>query len=113
MECINLTIFKKTTKYYELIFRKKGIIEDITDWTIYFTVKEKMIDDDVDAIISKDITVHEDAINGKTVITLSTSDTDKPAGNYHYDIKYKDEENNIGVLFWGKLRIAEHPTQRD
>lgn len=112
MECKNLIVVRKTTKTYEIRIKKNGISEDITDWTIYFTVKAEYADSDDDAIIKKDITTHEDATNGKTLITLSSTDTDKTAGNYHYDIKYKDDEDNIGILSYGKFKIAEAVTQR-
>ena len=111
----DLVIMKKTTKIYEIKFKDKdtGAKEDITDWTLYFTVKLNMLDTDVNAKINKDITIHEDAVNGKTVIELSTSDTDLDAGIYYYDIKYKDDEDNVGILFSGRITIVESVTQRE
>ena len=111
----DLIIMKKTTKIYEVQFKDKqtGAKEDITDWTLYFTVKLNMLDTDANAKISKDITVHEDAINGKTIIELSTSDTDLDAGIYYYDIKYKDDEDNVGILISGRITMVEPVTQRE
>ncbi len=111
----DLVIMKKTTKIYEVLFKDPdtGIKENITDWTLYFTVKLNMLDTDANAKISKDITTHEDAVNGKTIIELSVIDTDLDAGIYYYDIKYKDDDDNIGILFSGRLKIAEPVTQRE
>ena len=109
----NLEIFKKTTKAYELIFKKDGLPLNITDWKIYFTVKKNMGDTDEKAKIKKDVITHMDAPNGKTTIELSTSDTDLLAMDYYYDIKYKDDEGNAGILFRGRITIIEPVTTRD
>jgi len=105
-ECKNLTIFKKDTKTYELKFKKNGAGIDITDWTIYFTVKEKMEDSDLEAIIKKDISAHSDPSNGVTTISLTSEDTDY-TGNYYYSIDYKDGDGNEGVLFHGRIKFQE------
>lgn len=109
----DLEIFKKTTKVYELRFRKDGIALDITDWKVYFTLKENMGDSDDDAKIKKDITTHQDAPNGITIIDLSATDTDLTSMSYYYDIKYKDDEGNAGILFRGRITIIEPVTTRE
>lgn len=108
----DLEIFRKTTKVYELNFKKDGQVLPITGWTIYFTVKENMADPDVDAKIKKDITTHIDPTQGKTIIELSTIDTDLDPKSYYYDIKYKDAEGNAGILFRGRITIIEPVTTR-
>ena len=105
MKCQNLEIEKKTTKVYELTFKKDGTVEDITDWTIYFTVKENVEDDDDDAEIKKSITSHTFPTTGTTEIDLSISDTNIAVGNYYYSIDYKDDEGNIGTILRGRLKI--------
>ena len=107
MQYKDLEIIKKTTKIYELIFKKNGAYKDITDWTIYFTVKSNMNDTDASAKISKTVTSHSDPTNGITLITLDPTDTDLDAGNYYFDIGFKDDESQEGVLFQGKLKIVE------
>lgn len=111
-KCKDLQIFKGTTKIYDIIFKKNGIVTDISDWTVYFTAKEKMKDEDNIAKIKKDISSHLDPVNGKTVIELSADDTDLPTKSYYYDISYKDDEGNVGVLLWGRLKIAKPVTTR-
>ena len=107
MQYKDLEFTKKTTKIYELIFKKNGAYVDITDWSIYFTVKSNMNDPDASAIISKTITSHSAPTDGTTLITLEPTDTDQDAGNYYFDIGFKDDELQEGVLFQGKLRIVE------
>jgi len=103
----DITLVKNTTKAYELRFKKNGQAYDITGWTVYFTVKEKMKDTDVNAKIKKDITNHLDAINGKTLIEISVDDTNLTPKNYYYSIDFKDEEGNIDVLYTGRFRIMQ------
>lgn len=109
----DLEIFRKTTKVYGLNFKKDGLPLDITDWTIYFTMKENMGDIDDDAKIKKDIITHLDATNGKTTIELSTTDTNLTSMPYYYDIKYKDDEDNVGILYRGRITIVEPVTTRE
>ena len=112
----DLVIPKKTTKILELQFKENGQIVDITEWVVYFTVKDKMKDSDSGALISKDIGYeqaieHSDPENGKTQIELSTTDTNLE-GNFYYDVKYKDDEDNIGILFKGRIKFTRTVTTR-
>jgi len=107
----DLEIYNKTTKAYELIFRRNGVAVNITGYTIYFTCKQSMEDSDDNAEIKKDITSHFDATNGKTLIELSATDTDL-IGSYHYDIKYKDEDDNADILFRGRINFMKPVTTR-
>lgn len=109
----DLEIYTKTTKAYELIFKKNGVAENITGWTIYFTCKLNMKDTDANAVIAKDITDpnHSDPTNGKTLIELTTSDTDL-LGSYHYDIKFKDDNGNADILFRGRITFVKPVTMR-
>lgn len=110
-QCRNLVIPRKTTKSYALNFQKAGQSVDITGWTIYFTVKSKMSDTDSEAVIAKDVTSHYEAKNGKTMISLTTTDTDRK-GDFYYDIKYKDDDGNAGILYHGRLTFRETVTTR-
>jgi len=109
--CKNLMVPRKTSRGYELIFSKNGMAIDITDWTIYFTAKKRMEDADNDAVIKKDITSHSDPTNGKSLIQLTTDDTDLQ-GSYFFDIKYKDDIGNAGILVDGRILFKETVTSR-
>jgi hypothetical protein len=102
-----LEIIRATTKIYELVFTKNGTAQDISNWTIYFTVKLKMSDLDSEALIAKVITSHSEPTNGKTLITLDITDTNIPTGNYYYSIDYKDTSDNEQVLLSGRVKIIE------
>lgn len=104
----NLQIFKNTSKEYELRFSKDNSPLDISGWTIYFTAKINMADVDANAAISKTVTSHVEATNGKTLIELSPTDTDiDPKPKYWYSIDYKDDEGNEEVILHGKLQIID------
>ena len=107
MICKNLVIPRKTTKIFELIFRRGNSYEDITGWTFYFVAKEKMDDADSSALIMKEIITHTNPTQGKTTIELEPTDTDISCKNYHYSIDYKDDDGNEGILFWGNLKITK------
>jgi len=111
----NLEIVQKTTKIYEVQFTKNGAVLDITGWTVFFTLKEKMTDTDAEAVIKKTITTHADAINGKTLVELTSVDTDITPKSYVFDLKYKDDESpaNIGVIVQGKLTVTRIVTRRE
>lgn len=109
---INLEVFRLTTKSYKLTFTDNGTVIDITGWTIYLTVKEKITDTDDDAKITKDVTTHSDPTNGITYITLTTTDSDR-LGSLYYDVKFKDDDDNIGILFYGRMTFKKPVTLRE
>lgn len=108
----NLKIYRKTSKAYELQFKKNALAVDLTGWTVYFTLKLKMEDTDANAKIKKDITTHANGTKGKALIELTATDTDLPTKSYYYDIKYKDTAGNAGILIRGRITIVEPVTQR-
>lgn len=112
-ENVDLEISRKTTKVYELRFTVKatGLAEPLTGWTIYFTAKTSLKDIDENAIIKHTIIDHIDATGGKTLIELTQDDTDR-VGSFYYDICYRDDEHNVGVLYQGRITFVEKATQR-
>lgn len=82
----NLYLNRGDDKFYILTFTDENQEAiDITEWVVYFTVKQKLDDDDANALLTKDVSVHFDAVNGKTKIHLTNEDTDL-VGNFYYDI---------------------------
>ncbi len=107
---VDLDIFAKSTKEYELVFYKNGVVADITDWTIYFTVKENMEDSDINAKITKAITSHTSPTAGKTTLSLTSSDTNLD-GSYYYEISYLDDESNQDVTQSGRITFKKPTLQ--
>jgi len=105
-QCINLEVIQKSTPSYELVFTEDDVALDITGWTIYFTVKQNMNDTDANAVINKKITTHSDPTNGKTLITLTNTETNL-TGNYYYAVDYKDDEGNEDTLYYGRIRFQK------
>jgi hypothetical protein len=67
-----------------------GLAYDITGKTVFFTVKkagEHNATSDSTYIIKKDLTVHTAPTQGKTVLSLTATETNVAAGSYIYDCK--------------------------
>jgi len=73
----------------EISIKDGGEPVDITNWTIYFTVKKNKTDSDDDAVIKKDITTHTDPVNGKSYLLVLPSEMDNLVGTYYYDVQVK------------------------
>lgn len=85
----DLSIIKGNSKNYRLKFElTSGEPVDITDYTVFFTVKKNVNQTDSQAIIAKTNTVHSDPTNGVTIISVTTSDSNVQPGVYLYDIGY-------------------------
>lgn len=92
---------------------ENGTAINITGYTIFFTVKDNYTStDDTSALISKTVTSHSDPTNGKTLITLSKTDTNLSEGNYYYDFQTKDGSGNISSTERGTFVINLDVTRR-
>ena len=104
----NSSRFQGSTMGYKVNFTKNKIGIDITNFTVYFTMKINKEDADSAAVINKKITIHVDAINGKSLIEFIEADTKDLLGNYYYEIAYKNSDDNTAdVLFYGRMTIAK------
>lgn len=86
--------------------------ENITDWTVFFTVKESIEDDDSEAVISKDITTHDLPTEGETTFVLTSSETDR-IGSYVYDIQVKTADGLVKTVTSGPIVFTDDVTERD
>jgi len=89
-----------------------GAAIDITDWKIYFTIKQNESDSDDNAKIKKDITSHYDAVNGKTKINIAGSELNDLSGKYYYDIQFKKADGEIKTLMKGTITFEVDITTR-
>lgn len=80
---------------------------DITNWTVWLTLKDHPSDADSDAKFQKKVTSHTDPSNGKTEITVESSDMEDREGVYYYDMQYKDDSGNVVTFLWGKINIRK------
>lgn len=100
-----LTVKNKTT----------GIPIDLTGITINFTVKdpEDNSTTDINAIITKDITVHSDPVNGITTLEILPIDTiGQEIDCYLYDITIDDGTSKPIYSRTGQFLIKKSETKR-
>jgi len=72
----------------ELTDDETGTPIDITGSTLYFTVKKRKTDEDIDALIQKIVTVHDDPTAGITSFEVAPADTlSIELGDYYFDIQ--------------------------
>jgi len=112
---IDLEVPKNKTEVWTLTFSESNAAIDISNYTIYFTVKEKKSDSDAAAKLTKTVTTHSDAVNGETELYLSKVDTNSLAiGQYYYSIEYNNgltgTDLSEGTLQEGRLTITR-PTR--
>ncbi len=111
MNIYDFEIVREDTKKIPLEFCTDSGHVDISTWTIFFTMKEKITDTDVNAKISKTVTSHTDPLNGYTEILLTSSDTTQTPGNYIYDIQIK-YTGEIHTILSGTITILSGVTIR-
>ena len=85
---------------------------NINGATVYFTVKENRFDSDDDAVISKEVTSHEDPTAGITKISLTQADTDLTPRSYFFDVQVKDSDDKIRSIGYGLIRVQQDITIR-
>lgn len=107
-----LSFYRGDDNTIALSFTQNDVAVDITGWTIFFTIKQKINDDDDDASLKKDVTSHTDAAAGETEIVLTDTNTDDLLGAYVYDIQYKDDSGNIKTVLTGEITFKEDVTRR-
>ena len=77
---------------------------DITDYTLYFTVKQHPDDDE--ATYSQTVTSHSDPTNGVSAVNMTDEDTEDLLGNYYYEIRYKDDAGLVKTVCDGILTVG-------
>lgn len=81
---------------------------DITNYTIYFTVKADKDDSDASALIAKQITSHTNPTIGETQIPILAADTSGvAAGTHFYDIRFDDGTGAISTILRGNFKIVQ------
>lgn len=85
---------------------------DLTDGTLFFTVKKRESDPDSQAVIKKQFTEFDDPTNGITEIILTPDETNIPPGNYYYDVQFISQEGITSSARRGFLLVVPDITER-
>lgn len=88
-----------------------GVAIDLTEGTVFFTVKEDLDDPDSQAIISKEYTSSSAPTTGIMNIVLDNTDTDVEVGRYYFDIQFK-KSGNIFSTERGRFIVNQDITLR-
>lgn len=113
VEQVCLEIKRGDSKSYTLFFTDENSVPlDITGYTLFFTVKEKLDDVDTSAKISYTITTFTSPTTGEAVINLTPSNTNL-IGSYLFDIQIKDTAGNITTILEGIINFSRDVTLRE
>lgn len=85
---------------------------NITGWTLFFTLKEKVTDPDFDALISKIETTHTNAAAGESLFVLFDSETDDLVHDYFWDVQWKKPDGSIKTIAKGIITFDTDVTIR-
>lgn len=110
----SLTFVRKTDNPITLTFKSGGVALDITNYTVFFTVKKSSnsLDNDTGAVISKTITSHTDPTHGITVVNLTAADLTIQPGNYQYDVAFIDNAGKRHGINPDSFVVISNTTQR-
>ena len=117
---IDIRMPMAVTNSIDFTFTKKsdGLPIDITNSTIYFTVKtveSDLVASDSSAKIKKELSI-TDGVAGKATLFLTQDDTFIDAGDYYYDIKiltpHDGADTTVDVAIIGKFTITSNRTNR-
>jgi hypothetical protein len=84
---------------------------DLTDCTVFFTVKRNLQDTDAQALINKSVTSFSSPTTGDLSIPLLASDVDY-VGEFYYDVKIKALTGVITSVITDKFILLDHVTIR-
>lgn len=85
---------------------------DITNWELFVTVKDDITDSDSKALISKDITSHDDPTNGKTSFGFTSDETEGLSDIKPYDVQIKKTDGSVQTILRGFVQFESGVTER-
>lgn len=89
-----------------------GNAVDLTESTVFFTVKKYAKDEDDDALIVKDFDFVGTGTSGILTLWLEAEETDIDVGVYSYDVQILDKEGYVFSSQAGKLKVNRDITVR-
>jgi hypothetical protein len=109
----NLQTYRGDDLGLKLVFTDTDNVPiDITDWTIFFTVKKTKDNSDAVAVIKYDKTNIPSPTLGIVMITVPNTLTDHLLGLYWYDIQIKKQDNTIQTVTNGSINFLTDTTIR-
>lgn len=108
-----MDVVKRDDTDFEITFTDvDGNIVDLTDCTVFFTVKENKHDTDDQALIKKKITAFAVPTSGVALLQLTATDTNIPAKGYFFDIQLKNKAGKISSTISGRFIVSQDITIR-
>ena len=114
----NLEMYRGDTFLLKLGLKEDGLPIDITNATIWFTVKEYINDLDSVAVIQKTTSDGISIINthlGYIIIRIEPQETDlldlKETKTFYWDLQYQNSNADIQTLFCGRFTIKQSVTR--
>lgn len=114
----DLTIIRGDDLELAITFKDDaGLPVDLTDSTVFFTIKRRFSDTDDEALLAVEITTHTDPDNGVTTLSISHTDTedlDITSEDYPYkwDLQLKDSSGRITSTKAGDCYVLPDVTNR-
>jgi len=111
----DLQFIRANSKTYTLEFTLNNVAQDVTGWTVFFTVKTNYTDVDADAKIKVDVVAPNNSNSqaGKILVPLTIVQTDITPGTYYYDFKLKKSTGNAETIITGNFIINPNITIRN
>ena len=104
MQTQNLEIVKGFDQSYILTFTDSDGAMDISEWSIFFTVKTQKT---LVVMISKTVTVHTDPTNGISTIALTHQETTIDRGTYKYTLTVQTGDDELYPVLAGTFVVTE------
>ena len=89
----------------------EGFRVDLTNCTVFFTIKENKTDSDDEAILATDDGGGGNN-EGETKIEISSTESDIDPGTYYYDFQLVDSNNKVATLLSGTVEVLHDITKR-
>lgn len=98
-----------------IVIDSAGIVQDISGWAFWFTMKKQDSEEDSAAVLQKTVgdgIAIVDASLGKYKVTINPSDRSALRAKtvYRFDIQAKDSETRIVTLVQGSVEVLPDTT---
>ena len=103
----DLTMIKGDDFSRTITIKTDSVAQDITGWTVYFTIKNDKDDTDANAVYQQIITNHSDPTSGITAISIPhSSSEDFELKKYLYDIQTVDTADLVRTPVRGYFQVT-------